>query len=290
VYLKTCLKIGLVTHANSSYLDSGGNHKLFKDLINQLELSSYYISDLDMTFPEIEEIHTKMELDSLIILFISLVRTRINLLYYSKLKNIFSVFIHILNAIYIIFQLLIKLFLSRLSKVSNYKYRLIMSRQHNISESHIAQFIDSVKSNSDFSLILEDDFKINQDYSIELTINSLLEFMKINSNVSVISVSESFSFLELGISNTVRNIQSDNLNLYEATLPVTNTVSAMLYKTQFLKQILPYLLEYRKYRIIPIDHKINMALHQIYKKKNFESDFFYFMQPGLFIQDSIHGR
>ncbi len=288
--MKTCLKIGLVTHANSSYLDSEGNHQLFKDLINQLDLSGFYISDLDMTLPEMEQIHTKMELDSLFTLFIFLVRTRINLLYYSKLKNIFSVFIHILNAIYIIFQLLIKLFLSRLSKVSNYKYRLIMSRQHNISESHIAQFIDSVKSNFEFSLILEDDFKINQDYSLELTINSLLEFMKINSNVSIISVSESFSFSELGISNIVRNIQSNNLNLYEATLPVTNTISAMLYKTQFLKQILPYLLEYRKYRIIPIDHKINMALHQIYKKKNSESDFFYFMQPGLFIQDSIHGR
>ena len=242
-----------------------------------------------MTFPEIEQIHTKMELDSLFILFLSLTRTQINLLYYSKLKNIFSVFIHILSAISIIFQLLIKLFLSRFFKVSNYKYRLIMSRQHNISESHIAQFLDSVKSNFEFSLILEDDFRINQDYNLELTINNLLEFMKTNSNVSIISVSKSFSFLELGISNTVRNVQSNNLNLYEADLPVTNTVSAMLYKTEFLRQMLPYLLEYRKYRIIPIDHKINMALHQIYKKKNSESDFFYFMQPGLFIQDSIHG-
>jgi hypothetical protein len=282
--------MGLITHAKSSYLDAKGNHELFKNLINQLDLSSFYISDLDITFPEMEQIHTKMELDSLFILFISLIRTRINLLYHSKLKNIFSVFIHILSAISIIFQLLIKLFLSRFFKVSNYKYRLIMSRQHNISESHIAQFLDSVKSNFEFSLILEDDFKINQDYSLELTINNLLEFMKTNINVSIISVSDSFSFLELGISNTVKNVQSNNLNLYEASLPVTNTVSAMLYKTEFLRQILPYLLEYRKYRIIPIDHKINMALHQIYKNKIYESDFFYFMQPGLFIQDSIHGR
>ena len=288
--MKTCLKIGLVTHTHSPYLDSEGNHKLFKDLINQLDLSSFYISDLDKTFPEMEQIHTKMELDSLFILFFSLVRTQINLLYYSKLKNIFSAFIHILIAISIIFQLLIKLFLSPFSKVLNHKYRLIMSRQHNISESHIAQFIDSVKSNFEFSLILEDDFKINQDYSLVLTINNLLEFMKSNSNVSVISVSESFSFSELGILNMVRNIQSNNLNLYEVALPVTNTVSAMLYKTEFLRQIIPYLFEYRKYRIIPIDHKINMALHQIYKNKNYESDFFYFMQPGLFIQDSIHGQ
>lgn len=288
--MKTCLKIGLVTHAKSSYLDAKGNHKLFKDLINQLDLSSFYISDLDMTFPEMEQINTKVELDSLFTLFISLVRTRIYLLYYSKLKNIFSSCIHILNAIYIVFQLLIKLTLSRFSKVSNYKYRLMMSRQHNISESHIVQFLDSIKSNFEFSLILEDDFRINLDYSLKLTINSLLEFMKIHSNVSIISVSESFSFAELGFSSSVRNIQLNNLNLYEPALPVTNTVSAMLYKTQFLKQILPYLLEYRKYRIIPIDHKINMALHQMCKKKNFESNFFYFMQPGLFIQDSIHGR
>ena len=282
--------MGLITHAKSSYLDAKGNHELFKNLINQLDLSSFYISDLDITFPEMEQIHTKMELDSLFTLFISLTRTRINLLYYSKLKNIFSVFIHILSSISIIFQLLIRLFLSRFFKVSNYKYRLIMSRQHNISESHIAQFLDSVKSNFEFSLILEDDFKINQDYSLELTINNLLEFMKTNSNVSIISISESFSFLELGISNTVSNVQSNNLNLYEVALPVTNTVSAMLYKTEFLRQIIPYLFEYRKYRIIPIDHKINMALHQICKNKNYESDFFYFMQPGLFIQDSIHGR
>ena len=288
--MKAYLKIGLVTHAKSSYLDAKGDHELFKDLINQLDLSNFYISDLDITCPEMEQIHTKMELDSLFTLFISLVRTQINLLYFAKLKNIFSVFIQILNAFYLIILLVIKLFFSRFSKLLNHKYRSIMSREHNISESHISQFLDSSRSNFDYSLILEDDFRLNQDYSLELIINSLLEFMKINSNVSVISVSESFSFSELGISNTVRNIQSDNLNLYEATFPVTNTVSAMLYETKFLREILPYLLEYRKYRIIPIDHKINMALHQIYKKKNFESGFFYFMQPGLFIQDSIHGR
>ncbi len=288
--MKACLKIGLVTHAKSSYLDANGHHETFKGLIKQLDLSNFCISDLDVTSPEMEQIYARRELKSLYILFISLVRTRINLLYLTKFKNIFSTFNHILNSIYIIFCLLIKLILSKFLKGSAYKYRYIMSRQHNISESHIFQFLDSVKCSFEFSLILEDDFRINQDYSLEITINSLLEFMKINSNASVISVSESFSFYELGISNMVRNIQSDNLNLYEATLPVTNTVSAMLYKTQFLKQILPYLLEYRKYRIIPIDHKINMALHQIYKKKNSESDFFYFMQPGLFIQDSIHGQ
>ncbi len=237
-----------------------------------------------------EQINTKTELDSLFILFISLMRTQINLLYFAKLKNIFSVFIQILNAIYLIFLLIMKLFLSRFSKVFNHKYRLIMSREHNISESHISQFLDSIRSNFEFSLILEDDFRLNQDYSLELAINSLLEFMKINSNVSVISVSESFSFSKLGISNVVSNIQFNNLNLYEATFPVTNTVSAMLYEREFLRQMLPYLFEYRKYRIIPIDHKINMALHQIYKKKNSESGFFYFMQPGLFIQDSIHGQ
>ena len=122
-----------------------------------------------------------------------------------------------------------------------------------------------------------------------MTINTLLEFLKIKSNASIISISESFSFLELGITSAVTNSNFNQINLYESALPVTNTVSAMLYKTQFLKQILPYLLEYRKYRIIPIDHKINMALHQIYKIRKSESNFFYFMHPGLFIQKSIHG-
>ncbi len=165
-----------------------------------------------------------------------------------------------------------------------------MSRQHNISESHISQILDSVKYNFEFSLILEDDFRVNQDYNIELTINTLLEFMKIHRNASIISISESFSFLELGISSAVTNSNFNDINLYESALPITNTVSAMLYKTQFLKQILPYLLEYRKYRIIPIDHKINMALYRISKNRNSESSFFYFMHPGLFIQESIHGR
>ena len=107
-------------------------------------------------------------------------RTRINLLHLTSLKNMFSVFKQILNSIYIIFQLFINLVLSRFSKVYNFRYRSILSRQHNISESHIAQFLDSVKSNFEFSLILEDDFRINQEYNIELAINTLLEFMKIN--------------------------------------------------------------------------------------------------------------
>ncbi len=288
--MKASLKIGLITHAKSSYLDAQGSHELFADLINKLELSSFYISDLNVTSPEIEKINTKRELESLLIFFMSLMRTRINLLHLTSLKNMFSVFKQILNSIYIIFQLFSVLMLSRFSKVYNFRYRSILSRQHNISESHIAQFLDSVKSNFEFSLILEDDFRINQEYNIELAINTLLEFMKINRELAVVSVSESFSFSELGISNAVRNLNFCELNLYNSALPVTNTVSAMLYKTQFLELILPYLIEYRKYHLIPIDHKINIALYQIYKKRNFASDFFYFMQPGLFIQESIHGR
>jgi hypothetical protein len=288
--LKACLKIGLVTHVKSSYLDANGNHESFKGLIKQLDLSNFCISDLDVTSPEMEQICARRELKALYILFISLIRTRIDLLYLTKFKNIFSTFNHILNSIYIIFRLLIKLILSKFFKGSAYKYRYIMSRQHNISESHISQILDSVKYNFEFSLILEDDFRVNQDYNIELTINTLLEFMKIHRNASIISISESFSFLELGISSAVTNSNFNDINLYESALPITNTVSAMLYKTQFLKQILPYLLEYRKYRIIPIDHKINMALYRISKNRNSESSFFYFMHPGLFIQESIHGR
>ncbi len=288
--MEDILKLGLVTHANSSYLNNQGKHNLFSELLSQLEVSTFYISDFDKTSPSLERIDLSEELQSLLIYFISLIQTQLNLVYFTKLKNITGVLMKLLTSFHIILLLSLNLILSKFFKRFNLKYRSIMSRQHNISESHIVQFIDSLTVASQYSLILEDDFRINQSFIAKSTIETLVKFMDSHNEASIISVSESFSFRELGISKAVKHLSFNNISLYKPVIPITNTVSAMLYKSKFLSEILSYLIQYRKYRIIPIDHKMNMALYQLYKKKDFNSDFFYLMSPGLFIQDSIHGQ
>jgi high-affinity K+ transport system ATPase subunit B len=93
----------------------------------------------------------------------------------------------------------------------------------------------------------------------------------------------------LGFSKVSTYIPFEKLDFYKLSTPVTNTVSAMFYKTDILSQLIPILKSYLKYKIIPIDHKLNMAFVELGKVKESNIHSLTYLSPGLFIQGSIHG-
>lgn len=281
--------LGLITHSESKYLNTFGIHENFANLVKDLNVEKSLIHDINATDASLEKIVVRDEIISICVFTKSLMQTQLRLLLKSNFHNFLLFTYHVLSGIYSTMKLLFKLLLSVFSLKYNLEYRRMISRQHNISEAHINQFSNSLVSNLTYSLILEDDFIVNKTYRLSETLSKIVKFMDKSPDVKVLSISESFSPKLLGFSKVSTYIPFEKLDFYKLSTPVTNTVSAMTYKTDFLNQLIPILKSYRKYKIIPIDHKLNMALVELGKVKESNIRALTYLTPGLFIQGSIHG-
>jgi len=281
--------LGLITHSESKYLNTFGIHEDFANLVKDLNVEKSFIHDINATDSSLEKIVVRDEVISICVLMKSLTQTQLRLLLKSNFHNFVLFTYHVLSGIYSTMKLLLKLLLSVFSPKINQEYRRIIARQHNISEAHITQFSNSLVSNLAYSLILEDDFIMNKSYCLSETLSKIVKFMVKSPDVNVLSISESFSPKLLGFSKVSTYIPFKDLDFYKLSTPVTNTVSAMFYKTEILIQLIPILESYRKYKIIPIDHKLNMAFVELGKVKESNIHALTYLSPGLFIQGSIHG-
>ena len=281
--------LGLITHSESKYLNTYGKHENFANLVKDLNVERSFVHDINATDASLEKIVVRDEVISICVLMKSLTQTQLRLLLKSNFHNFLLFTYHILSGIYSTMKLLFKLLISVFSLKYNQDYRRMIARQHNISEAHITQFSNSLVSNLTYSLILEDDFIMNKTYRLSETLSKIVKFMEKSPDVKVLSISESFSPKLLGFSKVSTYIPFEKLDFYKLSTPVTNTVSAMFYKTDILNQLIPILKSYRKYKIIPIDHKLNMAFVELGKVKESNIHSLTYLSPGLFIQGSIHG-
>jgi hypothetical protein len=281
--------LGLITHPNSKYLSALGVHEKFINLAKDLKVHDFVVNDGNVTDFTAEKIIIRDELLSIFILFITLLRTQTRILLKSRFSNLVLFIFHIISGIYSICILIFKLIFAQFHPTIHNNYKKIIARQHNISEAHINQLINSLNSKFKFSLILEDDFVLNGDYSINEALKSIIDFLNKDTPVQIISISESFNPDLLGFKNVSVYTPFENLHLFNLTTPVTNTVSAMFYKNEILSMLIPLLKSYRKYKIIPIDHKLNMAFAELCRREKFYLSMLSYVSPGLFIQGSIHG-
>ena len=288
-HLGGAIFLGLITHGGSKYLNIFGKHEKFTNLIKELDIEKSFIHDFNATDASLEKIVVRDEVISIFILLKSLMQTQSRLLFKSNFYNFVLFTYHVLSGIYSAMKLLFKLQLSVFSIKYNQEYREMIARQHNISEAHITQLSNSLVSNLKYSLILEDDFIMNKTYLLNETLSKIVKFMDKSPGVNVLSISESFSPKLLGFSKASTYIPFEKLDFYNLSTPVTNTVSAMFYKSDILNQLIPILKSYRKYKIIPIDHKFNMAFFELGKIKENSMITLSYLSPGVFIQGSIHG-
>jgi hypothetical protein len=151
----------------------------------------------------------------------------------------------------------------------------------------------SLKSDKRYVLILEDDFLI-QDIGAIIKMLKFATSAEISkSNIQLVNLSKSFSYLELGFQNfvgsSIKNSTYQNYSIDVLKYPVTNTVCATLYKTDFLIKLTCELESQKQISIIPIDHKINIALNKLIKKGLADKECYGSSNPSLFIQGSLHG-
>jgi len=284
---------GLLTHDASEYFIKS-SHKNFNLLKKSLGDITYQIHSTNKYKDEdISRIQFLGQIFDIFNLFKSMLRTRLTIVRHSgslfflfnieQIGLIISHFLHSLCSF--IFALLNHKFYT--------SFRMKLVRQSNISSGHINIMKQSLKSSKKFVLILEDDFLIEDIESI----NEMLKFIKstniANSKLQVINLSKSFSYQELGFRNFVKdtvvntNFPSQSIDILK--YPVTNTVCATLYNVDFLNKLIGELERIKMLSIIPIDHKINIALNKLIKNGIIDKECYGSSNPGIFIQGSLHG-
>ena len=287
------IHFALLTHDKSEYFENS-YHVGFDLLIKSYETNSFNIQSKNIISDEdISRIQVFSQISDIFILLKSMIVVRLNVIRYSKS---FFFLLNLRQAVSIIYDFLF-LFITLCVAVVSLKFyrnfRKILFRQSNISAGHLNLMKSSLESTKGYVLILEDDFLIQDTAALINMLKFATSTEVSKSNVQLINLSKSFSYLELGFWNfvgrSINNSTYHNCTIDVLKYPVTNTVCATLYKTDFLVKLISELESQKRMSIIPIDHKINIALNQLVKKGLIDKQCYGSSSPGLFIQGSLHG-
>jgi len=143
-----------------------------------------------------------------------------------------------------------------------------VTRLVNIELSHLDLMRAGLASGAPWILILEDDA-----FAPDLSDCSqgLLGLMReCPSSIDFINVSQSFSNAELGISHLLTSLTqpvwagSIDRAIFAASKPVTNTVCAILYRRDFVSDLVTVMDALPMTPVVPIDWKLNIALMQLF--------------------------
>ena len=287
------IHFALLTHGESKYFENL-RHADFDLLIKSYKTNSFSIQSNNVISDEdISRIQVFSQISDIFILLKSMIVVRSKIIRYSKsfffLFNLKQAVSIIYNFLFLFITLCVAVF-----SITFYRhFRKNLIRQSNISAGHVNLMNLSLKSNKRYVLILEDDFWIEDMESIIKILNFATSAEVSKSNVQLVNLSKSFSYLELGFQNfvgsSINNSTYPNFTLDVLKYPVTNTVCATLYKTDFLIKLTSELESQKQISIIPIDHKVNIALNKLIKKGLIDKESYGSSNPSLFIQGSLHG-
>ena len=149
-------------------------------------------------------------------------------------------------------------------------YRMVR-RLVNIELSHLSLIRAGIESGAAWVLIIEDDAHADDPAALAANLRSLMQLTAGSEQPSFVNLSQSFTNAELGVGYLLSPAdpytwQGEPTRRVLASLrPITNTVCAILYRSDFLNNLLPTFDELPMDPVVPIDWKMNLALMQMFE-------------------------
>jgi len=164
-----------------------------------------------------------------------------------------------------------------------------VTRLINIELSHLDLFDAGVASGSEWVLVLEDDAMAP---NVGDCVAGIAGLTRATPRPGFVNLSQSFSLEELGISHLLEPRgtpwQGDvDRRILVAQRPVTNTVCAVMYHSEFLQHMLQAMRRLPFYPVVPIDWRINQALMAMVEAGTAGSNTAWFVEPGPIDQMSM---
>lgn len=174
----------------------------------------------------------------------------------------------------------------------------MVRRLVNIEFAHLTLMRSALETGAAWILIIEDDAAIDQGLlSIEEFADCMAEFFEraeASRTPGYVNISRSHSENELGTSAVyARETEwspktSSHIHARVAERPVTNTVCAILYRREFLTELLDELTRIPLSPVLPIDWKLNQALMNMTKRNEIIRGACWSLSPAPIVQGSMH--
>ncbi len=165
----------------------------------------------------------------------------------------------------------------------------LVTRLINIELSHLDLFDAGLASSAPWILILEDDAMSD---NIADCVNGITGLMSARCDAGFVNLSHSFSLQELGVGHLLEHStipwQGEvDRQVLVAKQPVTNTVCAVMYRSDFLHSLVETIRALPFYPVVPIDWRVNHALMVMVDKGIAGSGTAWFIEPGPIDQMSM---
>jgi hypothetical protein len=169
--------------------------------------------------------------------------------------------------------------------------KAMLLRLANIERAHLSLMEQAVSQECAWALILEDDAQSPDVDQLARDLARNIQIWTASTQPSYVNVSESFAVKDLQLSQSLTCEMSWNTdsNVLSATIPFTNTVCAVLYRREFLEQLLSQLESIPLEPVIPIDWKINRAIMEMSRAGKIGPGDCYSLDPAPIVQGSMHG-
>ena len=169
----------------------------------------------------------------------------------------------------------------------------MVRRLVNIELAHISLLRQAARSDCDWAVIAEDDAECVDTPAFARALSSFVASRSLERQPEYVNISRSFAPSRLRISRLLRLIQrwgdpESGIQILEADRPVTNTVCAILYRTEFIRQLLAELDAIPLSPVVPIDWKLNLAIMQLHAEGRLREGDCWTLEPGPVIQRSMN--
>lgn len=166
----------------------------------------------------------------------------------------------------------------------------MLRRLVNIELAHLHLMNQAMEQGAEWALIVEDDAQSSDPRAFA---DALADFISTHGSARqprYVNVSRSFETDPLGIE---RHLTPDGewdagTRILRADQPLTNTVCAILYRTDFLRELMPALESIPLSPVLPIDWKLNAALLDLNQRGSLGAGDCWFLDPGPLAQGSMH--
>ena len=165
-----------------------------------------------------------------------------------------------------------------------------LRRLLNIEYSHVDLYRAAIESGSRWTVILEDDaFASNiRDLAV-----GLVELTNTQGSAKMVNLSASFTLAEIGVQHLLK-LSSENQWIgssarvvYESERPVTNTVCAIAFRTDFLTKVVADFDAQPPAPVVPIDWKLNSTLMRLFENGEVGPNECLFVEPAPVLQLSM---
>ena len=166
----------------------------------------------------------------------------------------------------------------------------MLMRLANIEAAHLSLMEQAVEVGAQWILILEDDAQSQDTDEVGRDLVSNLARWETEVQPRYVNMSKSFALSELGLRQQLTEEMEWNREsqVLSAEIPFSNTVCAMLYRRDFLHQLLRELQSIPLEPVIPIDWKLNTALMALSQSRQIGPGDCYTISPAPIIQGSMH--